>query len=85
MRHRQTNSDMRDVGALTIGELADYLRVGRTTANNLVANGEIPSFRIGRMRRVMRAAADHWLHDASRLGRSIVASTQRSKKPLSRE
>lgn len=77
MRHRQTNSDLHDIGAFTVDELADYLRVGRTTANHLVTSGEIPSFRIGRMRRVMRAAADQWLREASSCGRSIDAGPKR--------
>jgi excisionase family DNA binding protein len=38
--------------ALTINEVADQLRVGRTTVYRLVRSGELPSFRIGRSRRI---------------------------------
>lgn len=49
------NRDYGDV--LTVEELADYLRIGRTRAFALVASGEISSFRIGRSRRIRLADA----------------------------
>lgn len=39
---------------LTVPEIASYLRIGRTTAYELVKRGEIPSLKIGRQIRVLR-------------------------------
>jgi len=38
--------------AFTIDEVAEQLRVGRTTVYRLLKSGELPSFRIGRSRRI---------------------------------
>ena len=53
-------------------ELAVVLGCGRTTAYRLIAEGEIPSFTIGRLRRVRRSDVDAFverrLRDAEREG-----------------
>lgn len=41
---------------LTVEEAAEQLRIGRTTAWNLVKSGELRSVSIGRLRRVPAAA-----------------------------
>ncbi|WP_051276272.1 helix-turn-helix domain-containing protein [Desulfovirgula thermocuniculi] len=39
---------------LTVGEVAALLRLGRSTAYELIRRGEIPSFRVGRHIRIPR-------------------------------
>lgn len=39
---------------LTVAELAEYLRVGRTTAYKLVKEGTIPSVKFGKQIRILR-------------------------------
>lgn len=58
---------MRDLPAvLTVEEVADVLRIGRTAAYQAVKAGEIPSLRLGRKIRVPRAALERLLEpDAS--------------------
>ncbi len=58
---------------LTVREAAAFLRISRNLAYELVARGEIPAVRLGRVIRVPRTALDHWLEaeSASRMaGRS---------------
>jgi excisionase family DNA binding protein len=43
-------------GLLTVGQAADFLRVGRSTIYALLAAGEIPHVKIGRATRLPRAA-----------------------------
>ena len=46
---------------LTVPEAAKLLRIGRNHAYELVARGEIPSVRLGRLIRIPRAALDQRL------------------------
>lgn len=46
---------------LTVPEAAKLLRIGRNLAYELVAQGEIPSLRLGRLIRVPRAALEERL------------------------
>lgn len=46
---------------LKVPEVAQTLRIARGRAYELVANGEIPSVRIGRSVRVNRRELDRWL------------------------
>jgi excisionase family DNA binding protein len=39
---------------LTVQDAADELRVPRSTVYTLIASGELPSFRIGSARRILR-------------------------------
>ncbi len=62
-----------DAVLLTVREAAAVLRISRNLAYELVARGEIPAVRLGRVIRVPRTALDHWLEaeSASRMvGRS---------------
>lgn len=52
-----------DLAMLTVPEVAKLLRIGRNHAYELVARGEIPSVRLGRLIRVPRAELE------GRLGR----------------
>lgn len=54
-----------DAGTLlTVPEAAKLLRIGRNLAYELVARGEIPSVRLGRLIRVPRAALEERLRAA---------------------
>lgn len=46
---------------LKVPEMAEFLRIGRSRAYELVADGEIPSVRIGRSIRVSRRELERWL------------------------
>ena len=51
---------------LTIDELAELLRIGRSAAYEAVKRGEIPGVRrIGKRLRVSRSAVLDWLHGGS--------------------
>lgn len=46
---------------LKVPEVAEFLRIGRSRAYELVGSGEIPSVRIGRSVRVSRRKLERWL------------------------
>lgn len=46
---------------LTVAEVAEYLRVSTKTVYALVANGELPSFRIGRALRCRMSAVQAFI------------------------
>jgi excisionase family DNA binding protein len=48
---------------LKVPEVARIIRVARSRAYELVAEGEIPSVRIGRSVRVSRRELDKWLEE----------------------
>ncbi len=50
---------------LKVSEVAEMLRIARSRAYELVANGEIPAVKIGRSVRVSRKELDRWLEDQS--------------------
>lgn len=57
---------------LTVEEVASILRVGRNTAYTAIADGSLPSIRIGSRIRIPRASL------ASLLGQELSASSARS-------
>ena len=46
---------------LTTDEFVHWLGIGRTKAYELLAAGEIPSYKIGRLRRIRRQDVEVWL------------------------
>jgi len=52
---------MRNKEWLTLAEVQRVLGLGRTKTYELVARGEIPAVRIGRVLRVNREELDRWL------------------------
>lgn len=48
---------------LKVPEVAEVLRIARSRAYELVADGEIPAVKIGRSVRVSRKALYRWLED----------------------
>jgi len=45
---------------MTVTELADYLRIHRTTLYRLLKNGKIPAFRVGSDWRFNKERIDQW-------------------------
>ncbi len=46
---------------LTIDELADYLKIAKSTLYKLAQQGRIPAQKVGRHWRFRKAAIDRWL------------------------
>ena len=46
---------------MTVQELASYLRCSVTTVRRIVARGEMPHYRLGKMVRFRRREIDAWL------------------------
>lgn len=67
--HRRPSAGTRAEGGaddwLTLAELAEWLKVGRSTAYGLVRKRHIPAHRIGRAIRVRRRDVEGWLEDRS--------------------
>jgi excisionase family DNA binding protein len=55
-------------GLMSVRELSRYLSVSRTFAFKLVADGTIPSFKLGQLRRMRKADVDCYIQ--SRLSTS---------------
>jgi excisionase family DNA binding protein len=49
---------------LTVRELAAYLRISRRKAYELVAGGEVPSFRVGSSLRIPREELERHLEES---------------------
>jgi putative molybdopterin biosynthesis protein len=49
---------------LTVEEVQELLKVGRTFAYSLVRSGELPSYRVGRLLRIRRTDVEHWLESS---------------------
>ncbi len=45
---------------ISLNHLQEILGIGRTKAYDLVASGELPAIRVGRVIRVRRADLDRW-------------------------
>lgn len=48
---------------LTLNEVAEYLRIPRSTAYKLAQEGKIPGQKVGRHWRFRRAVVERWLGD----------------------
>jgi excisionase family DNA binding protein len=48
---------------LTIEELADYLKIPKSTLYKLVREGKVPSQKVGRHWRFRKEAIDRWLDE----------------------
>ena len=51
----QSNSNLENNEMLTVTELAEFLRVGLNTAYKFVAEGKVPSVKVGRQIRIYKA------------------------------
>lgn len=59
---------------LTIKEVQDITRLGRTKVYELMRDGELPVVRIGRAIRVRREALEQWLEGLEEVGLEPWAS-----------
>lgn len=48
---------------LTIGDLASYLKISKSTLYKLAQNGALPGIKVGRHWRFHKEAVDAWLKD----------------------
>ena len=55
--------DQPQTDVLTIEELADYLKISKSTLYKLVREGKIPSQKVGRHWRFRKTAIDNWLEE----------------------
>jgi excisionase family DNA binding protein len=46
---------------LTVTEVAKLVQVSRTVVYELIMSGEIPSFKVGKLRRIRRSDVEAWL------------------------
>jgi putative molybdopterin biosynthesis protein len=46
---------------LTVDQVQELLKVGRTFAYSLIRGGELPSYRVGRLVRIRRSDVERWL------------------------
>lgn len=51
----------REEELLTIEQVQELLKVGRTFAYSLTKSGELPTYRVGRLLRVRRRDVNRWL------------------------
>jgi len=58
---KKANTMLDDI--LTMHELADYLKLNEKTAYRLVAQGEIPGFKVGGSWRVRRGNIIEWIKE----------------------
>ena len=58
-------SDRHDI-VFTIGELAAYLKISKSTAYKLAQEGRIPGQKVGRHWRFHRPVVDRWLDSTNR-------------------
>jgi excisionase family DNA binding protein len=48
---------------MTVDELIDWIRLGRTRTHALLRSGEIPSYKLGRRRVIRRQEVEAWLEE----------------------
>ena len=61
MEDKAARNEARDRVLFSLNDLAEYLSCSRTFARELIASGEIPSFKIGTLRRVRKADVDDYI------------------------
>ncbi len=74
----QSNAEAREL--LSPEQLADYLGCGRTYAYQLLAQGSIPSFKLGKLRRVRQVDVDRFVEerlDVTKQGPAVGSRAQR--------
>ncbi|HXY04282.1 MAG TPA: helix-turn-helix domain-containing protein [Terriglobales bacterium] len=60
---------------MTVNELANYLRIHRTTLYRLLRRGELPGFRVGSDWRFDLDAIERWRMTAGKNNRRLSASS----------
>ncbi len=46
---------------LTVEQVQEFLKVGRTFAYSIIRSGELPSYRVGRLLRIRQRDVERWL------------------------
>jgi len=59
---------------LTIGELADYLKIAKSTLYQEAQKRQIPGRKIGRQWRFLRDAVDEWLRCRNQAGQEAISN-----------
>ena len=66
---------------LSLNELAEYLRISKSTLYQLSAVGKIPSFKVGKQLRFRRNSIDGWIARKEKLkARRIKEKLKKMKK-----
>ena len=60
------NNDRGDV--MTIDELADYLKIPKSTLYKLAQEGKVPGQKVGRHWRFRKETVDRWLDERNQFG-----------------
>jgi excisionase family DNA binding protein len=60
---------------MTIGEVAQYLRISSSSLYKYAQAGKLPCQKIGRHWRFRREAIDRWLETYPIAGQSVIANT----------
>lgn len=65
---------------MTVSEVADYLKLGKTKIYQYVQQGKIPGYKIGGQWRFNRTEIDHWIRSgsSSRIHSEAVLATSLS-------
>lgn len=59
-------------GALHLDEAAAYLGLGRSSMYELVRQGHVPSFKVGRRLLIPRQMLDDWMEEHARERKDVV-------------
>jgi excisionase family DNA binding protein len=65
-----------DNAIMTIGEVADYLKVTERTIYRLAGAKQIPAFKVGGSWRFSRVDIDRWIREQSMLSQSETGKSQ---------
>ncbi len=79
----QTAQETAELLLLTVPQVAQILQIARGRAYELVADGQIPSIRLGRSVRVPRTALVGWIERATS-GRELAGMTENTYRPAMR-
>lgn len=69
-------SSAADNAIMTIGEVADYLKVTERTIYRLAGAKQIPAFKVGGSWRFSRVDIDRWIREQSMLSQSETGKSQ---------
>lgn len=63
--HKRTDAPMKDT-VLTVRDVAEMLKLAEKTVYSLVADGEIPGFKVGGSWRFSRKELENWIEAQNR-------------------
>ena len=69
-------SSVADNAIMTIGEVADYLKVTERTIYRLAGAKQIPAFKVGGSWRFSKADIDRWIREQSTISQSATGNSQ---------